>query len=1517
MPPTSHTRTEPIAIVGMAGRFPDAPDVATFWRNLAAGHESIVSFSDEELVAAGIDAAALADPAYVKKGTVLEGAECFDATFFGLSPREAEGLDPQHRVFLECAHHAMEDAGHSGDLPRLTVGVFAGTSLNSYLFAHVLANREVLAALGGYQLMLGNDKDFLSTRVAYKLNLRGPCVTVQTACSTSLVAIQLACQSLRSGQCDMALAGGVSLTFPQRTGYLFAEEMIHSRDGHCRPFDANASGTRGSAGCGVVVLRRLADAERDRDHIRAVILGAAVNNDGARKVGFTAPSVEGQAECIRAAHAEAGIAADTIGYVEAHGTGTKMGDPIEFSGLVQAFRATSTAQNHCALGSLKSNIGHLDAAAGVGGVIKTVLALEQRQIPPTLNFTTLNPEIRAEGTPFYIADRLQEWTAHNGPRRAGVSSFGIGGTNAHVVLEEAPPRPPSSTTRQWQLLNVSARTPDALRRSLDALGARLREAEGPSLADVAYTLHVGRRRFATRVSVVASSSARAAIELAAADALAHARTVESGASVPPVAFLFPGQGTQHFGMGAELARTEPVFAAHLDACARALQPHWDFDLRSAIGATGAATDAPVDVNRTSIAQPALFAIEYALARTFMSWGITPRAMLGHSLGEYVAACVAGVISLEDALALIAERGRLMESAPGAGGMLAVPLPAAHVAEMALPLSIAAVNGPSLTVVSGALAAIAELELLLGSRGLQTRRLHTSHAFHSELMDPILDRFRACVARVALHAPQLPYVSNLTGGWIRPEECTDPDYWVAHLRRAVQFSDGVETLTGLGSPVLLELGPGDALTSLARPIAATRTRDIISTMPRRAASDDEGRTVMQALGRAWMAGVDIDWVGVHAHDDVRRVPLPGYPFEPQRHVVEPSTPESNSILPQPSSDVAEWFAAPAWVRTGPLSSASSAPPPGRTWLVFVSGTALDAAVLDTLGDADVWTVVVGPAFARLDGRRLQIVPDEPQHYEQLLAAVAEDGHTVRSILHLWNVTGANDPGSVERAFYSPLYLARALADRAGASVELVVASTGLQAVTAADTVQPLKSLLIGPTRVVPQELPHFWCASIDLPTGSGATELAAIARALVDEVRVNQPSRVIAFRDGARWEQTFRPLRLEQPDVVPLRAHGVYLITGGFGGIGASIARHLAATYQARLVLTTRAPLPPRDAWSAWVASNPESDATSARIRTVMDLEANGAQVMVMAADASDAEAFGAELRQVAARVGAINGIVHAAGLPGGGVVQRLSRADADAVLGPKVTGTLALEPFIDADGLDFVLLCSSINAVAGGAASSDYTAANAFLDAFAAAHRGKRTRVLAVNWGPWRDVGMAWRAAQGRQHGVKHNLHTYGMSANDGVETARRALAAGRSQLVVTTTPPAFALALQADREAAAYSHAKHAQPPSRHQPAVGAAGPATAGLAEPVTEVQNAIREIWIELLGVRAVGLDDDFFALGGHSLLATSVLTRVRQRLGAHVSLPAFFDAPTIRAFAALIDGAAVPVPHADDAREEFEL
>jgi amino acid adenylation domain-containing protein len=913
---------EGIAIISMAGRFPGADSVEEFWENLVAGKETVSFFTDAELLESGLDPEALRRRGkYVAARGFLKDADCFDAAFFGVHPKEAEVIDPQQRVFLETCWTAIERAGYAPNQLEGSVGVFGGVTFNTYQQQVLQKRPDLMELIGSDLVMFGNERDYLTTRVAYKLGLKGPALNVSTACSTSLVAVCQACQSLLTYQCDMAVAGGASVTVPQKRGYYHDEGNIGSADGHTRSFDVQASGTVFGNGVGVVVLKRLEDAVNDGDQIYAVIKGAGLNNDGSQRVSFGAPGVDGQSKVVALAQALAGVDPETISYVEAHGTATPLGDPIEVAGLTKAFRAGTDAKQFCALGSVKTNIGHLDAAAGVTGLIKTALSLHNKQIPASLHFTAPNPKLDLENSPFYVNDKLQPWQTKPGvPRRAGVSSFGTGGTNAHMVVEEAPVVDPSGSSRPFQLLVMSAKTNEALDKMTANLSSHLERLSRQSaseqeraLADTAFTLQTGRSEFVHRRALVCRDAAEGAA-LLAGNETKRIITHYSQLKEAPVVFMFPGQGAQYGGMGAELYRNEPVFCMEVDRCAELLKPLLNADIRTVMF-TAAEADALV---QTRFTQPALFVIEYALAKLWLSWGITPAAMIGHSVGEYVAGCLAGVFSLEDALMLVAHRAALVQAQPG-GAMLAIRRPEQDVLPLLnSDLAIAAVNSPNLCVVSGPFEAVDALEKELESRRIAFKRLQTSHAFHSPMMEPVLEPFAKHLKKVHFNAPCIPYVSNVSAGWITNAQATSPEYWRGHVRQTVRFADGIAELMKDARYVLLEVGPGQTLTQLARQHPAKPNEQIVvPSLP--LDGDQEVRGLLESLGRLWMAGATIDWKAFYANERRRRLVVPTYPFERKRYWPEPFM---NS---EPNSAVAPKIhaAAGAGVGSGNYVAAASA------------------------------------------------------------------------------------------------------------------------------------------------------------------------------------------------------------------------------------------------------------------------------------------------------------------------------------------------------------------------------------------------------------------------------------------------------------------------------------------------------------------------------------------------------------------------------------------------------------------
>lgn len=1433
-----------IAIVGMAGRFPGARNVAELWNNLVGGVESIERLSDEQLRESGVEARLASHPSYVRAHASLKDVDLFDAELFGFTPQEAAALDPQHRVFLECVWEAFENAGYDPEQIGGRVGVYAGSSFNGYLFHHFPDGARVQSA-EDLSALLALDKDFLATRVSYKLNLRGPSIAVQTACSTSLVAVHLACQALLLGECEYALAGGVSINVPQAVGYLYQEGGIASPDGHCRAFDANARGTVAGSGAGVVLLKRLDDARADGDSIIAVIKGSAINNDGRGKAGFTAPSVAGQAKVIRDAHAAADVAANTIGYVEAHGTGTPLGDPIEVTALTRAFASsTHVAANTCALGSLKTNIGHLDAAAGIAGLVKASLALAHRTIPKSLHFEQPNPAIDFANSPFYVANETRAFPALHGHRRAAVSSFGVGGTNAHVVLEEAE-RSVRKVEDEPQLLVLSARSGEALQAYAEAVAERLESDESLQLSDVAHTLQVGRRAFPHRRALLCTSREDAVRALRS-----PVRASVAASDAREVAFLFPGQGSQRVNAGRGLYESNAVFRAEVDSCAKLLESELHGDLRRVLFPEASElAEAEAKLARTSWTQPALFVLEYALARALEAAGVRANAFLGHSVGEYVAACLAGTFQRDDALRVVAARGRLMEATPE-GAMLAV---AASEAELHPLLeqeqvALAAVNAAKQCVLAGSVEAIERCEQVLAERSIQTRRLRVARAFHSSLMDGALAAFRAVIARVKLATPSARWVSNVSGRFIEPHQAVDPDYWVQQLRNTVRFADGLETLRADNANLmLLEVGPGESLSRIAR-----ATNPTCTLLPD-ANKDD---TWLSLFGRVWSEGAPLDLRALLPKG--RRVALPGAALERKRYWLEPRKARQSSAqqITEESASPKDWFYEPSWRRAPAASSAQAVA--GR-WLVLAEaqqGKQLCTA-LQALGEAAVSRDVTADDLVELL-RKLKQDDELPTHFVHAVAWTTESSGAAVERLR------AAVTGSVQ----SLLMLGRALAAAAPAA-SLIVLAENVHEVTGTETLRPEHAPLHPAVRTLATEYPNLRVRLIDVEAQTTAAE---IARKILDEARSNDEERVVAYRGSYRWLPTVarRSFPEHNGEQTLLRQRGTYLITGGLGGVGLEIAELLARKVSARLVLVGR--------------STP-NDAQRARL---VALEQFGAEVLVCPADVADDAAMRTVVADARARFGAIHGAIHAAANSDGALIETLTRADLERSFRAKAFGALTLCDVLAAEQLDFVLLCSSLSALSGGVAQVGYAAANAFLDAFACVERRRGRPVISVDFDRFDELGMALAAE-------KH-LAAFKLPALSRAGIARTQVAPMLELLFGELLPPHVIVStrtlqgLPKDDVGEALA--------ARLRGATQGSEPQLVAVDASLAEILDRLREIWARAFGVADVAPDQDFYALGGESLLALQILNRVRDAFAVEIPLRELFEQRTPTALARVI-------------------
>ncbi len=1358
-------RENDIAIVGMAAHLPDAKDVAAFWRNLTAGKSAIRKLDGDALLAAGEAPDRMRHRNYVAAASVLDDFEMFDADFFGLSPKEAAIMDPQHRQFLEVCWEAFESAGHPPENFPGPIGVFAGCGMGSYFYFNVCSNPDLVDSTGMFLLRhTGNDKDFLSTRVSHVFDLRGPSINMQTACSTSLVAVHYACQALLNGECDMALAGGVTIELPHGRGYIFEDGEILSPDGECHAFDHRAEGTVFGSGAGAVVLRRLEDAVADGDHIWAVIKGSAVNNDGSSKAGYLAPSVDGQAQAIAECHAMAGVTADTIDYVECHGTGTYLGDPIEVAALTSAFRETTEDTQFCGIGSVKTNIGHLDTAAGAASLIKTAMALHHKQIPPSLGYEAPNPSIDFDNSPFAVNAKLNDWTSHKGPRRAGVNSLGVGGTNAHVVVEEAPVVGPAEES-DWpfQLLVVSGRSKRALDDNAAALAAHLQANPDSNLADVAYTLKEGRRAFERRRVVVADDPMQAAELLTENDprrVFTHA-VLDS----PETVFMFPGGGAQYVNMARDLYETEPVFQDWMDQGLDILQPKLDYDIRALWlpQAEEEATAAGV-LTKPSAQLPLIMITEYALAQLWMSWGVEPAALVGHSMGENTAACLAGVMSFEDCIGLVHLRGSLFDTVP-AGGMLSVPLSLDDLQPfMADDLDVASINAPNLTVLSGPQDALTELAEKLASEDIDCQRIPIDIAAHSRMLEPILGRFGDYLRSITLNAPQVPIISNRSGDVLTDAEAMDPEYWVAHLRNTVNFADCITTLSAQPNRVYLEVGPGKALSSLTQAHGKVPGQQVISTLrhPDQDIADDA--YFVSVVGRLWALGVDVDWDMIWGEAKRRRVPLPSYQFQRSPYFIEPGKIEAAApvTMPMRVEDIDDWAYRPVWhERLAEVDVAADGTVAGidpESWLIFMDEAGVGQGLAERLRDQGhrVTKVRSGDSFGRTKAGHYVIAPERGREgYDQMIADMLARGTAPSRIVHLWLVTAAETfrPGgsffhrNQEQGFYSLMFLAQALSDESlPKPIHITTVTTGAAQVLDEPLPYPEKATIMGPARVMPRELPGVTCATLDveLPQ-AGKRRMVKGLKAAVDniadrlmhDILADGANTIAAYRGDKRLELSFRSAPLPEEDAPVIKDGAVCLITGGFGGIGLTLAEDLIVKHKARIVLLSRSAMPDRVDWEAHMRKHGPFEATSRRIAAIQRLEAAGGEVMVAAADVCNLEDMRDMVSAVTDRFGSPNVLIHAAGVIADAPLLAKDQFSVESVFAPKIHGTLVLDTLFPDGSLDLMVVFSSSSTVTTPVGQVDYVAANEFLNAYAKSRAGGETKVVAVNWGIWSQVGMA------------------------------------------------------------------------------------------------------------------------------------------------------------------------------------
>ncbi|CDL85986.1 type I polyketide synthase [Xenorhabdus cabanillasii] len=1606
-----------IAIIGMAGQFAGTNDIEQFWQNIAAGVESIRPLSDAELDAEGVSMEARSRADFIRNASVLDHPEDFDAEFFGYSPREAQAIDPQQRLFLETSWLALENAGYTPEKFPGVIGVYASSSGSSYLLHYLLNYPTVMRRFLSDMLLFGNNNDLLSTRVSYKFNLRGPSFTIGSACSSSMVALHYACQSLLAGECDIALGGGVHIGFPSHSGYHFDGSGILSHDGHCRTFDAEASGTLGGDGVGVLVLKQLQDALDSGDHIYAIIKGSAVNNDGAEKIGFTAPSVAGQTAVLQRALLAADVPAESISYIEAHGTATHLGDPMEMKALLNAYDPQAvriqerlsqeqlsqeqlsqeqlageplTGRIRCAVASVKANLGHVDSAAGVTGVMKVAQMLTHRYLPPAVNFTRLNPEINLTGSRFYIPTEGEEWQSQS-VRRAGVSSFGIGGTNAHMILQEAPSVPSSGPAHSQQLLCFSAKTPAALWANMLKFRQWLEKSPQLPLADIAYTLHIGRHEMDYRHSLVCHDhkSAITALDnyLSQTAQENTVRTVSSS-----VVFMFSGQGAQYSGMMKGYYEQEPQFKTTVDKCAVILLPLLGRDIRTLIF-DSTKRDETSALYQTRYTQPALFVVEYALSQLLMEWGLRPTACIGHSIGEYVAACLAGVFTLEDALKIVVRRAGLMNQMP-VGKMLAVGLDAKTLqGYLSEGVTLSAYNAPELCVVSGETDAILALEARLAEEtenSIEVKALHTSHAFHSAMMDGCLEPFRQSFDGISLSAPRLPFISCVTGTWITAEQATSPDYWVRQLREPISFSQGIACLlsqqtvsakvqsqkaSSPKTPVLLEVGPGSTLAGLAKiqSTGISAYQRVLSSTRGIKQDIQDRQHLLNILGQLWQQGISVDWAAFYRQQKRHRLPLPGYVFQHQRYSLDTlvgddsyrNHPHSSQSVPDNGRlPLEQWSHQVRWKQmTVPMLDHVGLN--GQVFLIFMDRAGIGkrlTTALTQLG-GEVWRVIQGKHFhADTTSRQVTINPQHSEDYQALADLLKQQKVRVNNIIHAWSITRSPSI-ALQTAFTnyeSLLHIARQFAvdsvspdnfstdgmeTKNGLLADILkinILSNRLHAITEHDCNDPAKALLIGPCRVIPKEFEQVQCKSIDIalpatrwslpllnPVPSNVIMSTLLAEILGQPAeqnaeRQNEQNNIVALRGRHRYVPLIETATLPVASPSLFRQRGNYLITGGFGGIGATIAMHLASRYQPHLIFISRSELPPQNEWSDWLENHDADNKRSRHIRLLQQLQQMGASVSVIAADLADAARVGKALTDVVLQHGQIHGIFHCAGIADGGLIQNRRFEDSLQVFQSKVVGTQVLDNWFKRQPLDFFVLCSSLASTVGSMGQVAYCAANAFEDAYALSrhqqhcsgrkYSGKknRTRYLAIGWDSWCEVGMAvdslrqWYQDDEEQESIKHGIlpeegcqllesllahsdsvyaiSTRGLPLPDIDQGSEENTAAGQDpNVVMTSSWQSEGASIQKSSTQKTDEQKLYPRPVLNvdYQP--------------PRNQTEEIIADIWQEKMGIGPLGVFDDFFELNGHSLMAVQIIAKIKQRLQVTFPVGFIYEHSTIEQLA----------------------
>lgn len=1467
------TYASDIAIVGMSCNFPSANTLESFWKHLCEGKETLSQFELSEDKPSN----------YVPIRGVLSDIEQFDAAFFGFNATEASLADPQQRLLLECTWHALEHAGIAPNkMSDKIISVFAGMSDSTYLQENLLKNNQVQKEHDLLHQRIASSTSMLSTQISYRLNLQGRSVNINTACSTGLVAIDQACQELILGYSDIALAGAASVVVPQQQGYLYQAGSIVSADGHCRPFSKEANGTVFSNGVGVVVLKRLQDAIKDNDLIYAVIKGRGINNDGASKLGFTAPSTLGQMMCIRTALEEAHIAPSEIGYVEAHGTATELGDVIEFDALNTVYQEHTSNKRYCVLGSVKANIGHTDVVAGIAGLIKTTLCLYHHKIPPLIHYKEPNPHLGLEDSPFFINKKLLHWDTGVKKRYAAVSCFGVGGTNAHMILSDYDNHlASSSTTIKDEILILSAKTQKALEDYVVTMHEYLTAPANKKIAleSIAYSLQIGKEDFSWRHFAVGSNKEEMSHDVHNREVVFFKENTHES-----IIFMFPGQGTQYPKMAMELYDHYPQFAEHIDKGITLAQQYLSIDLLELIQSEGEA------LNQTQYAQPALFIIEYALAQLVITCGIKPDGLIGHSLGEYVAACVAGVFSFEEGIKLICSRGALMSSA-AKGAMLALECAKEDVYALAerFSVEVSLHNSTTQWVLSGDEQSMSQLEHHLNSINTLYQKLNVSHAFHSSLMDPLKNQFLALFADIHLRTPSIDIISNVTGDWHYSEQVRTPDYWFDQLRQPVQFDQGLRTVLKDKHPLFIELGMGHSLSAFLKGVLRTSSLitkpHLIHLLPNRHKKVRDTYQLLTGLGYAWQQGVNVFWPALYPKTLPGKTTLPSYPFQKHYYWIDP-----DPMLPLNQTNLY----VPSWSRKV-LSKdydLNSELIQQHSWVIFKDQSSLSDEFIVFLQHQGAHVVLIefNDYFEQINPTYFKINPKEKKQYLNCMTRLRADLKTPYFI-HLSSLEAAkhqtDSTHQLNLGFYSVLYLCQAFLEVMGLDFPIkgVILTCGTAQITGQEPNVPVNGCIHGACAVLRREYPTFQIRSLDLdvsPTSAHNT-IQFLVQYMLQTWDTYFTG--LALRNNVSWDLNYHNLALHS-DKNPFKNNGVYLITGGIGAMALTLCEVIVSHVKnPHLILLSRSPALEEEYWAS--AAHDANHSQYSQIKALENLKKEGAIIHWHQLDILDEQGLITLIKGYKDQLGTINGLIHTAGIAGGGIIPLKRFEEANRVLLPKIQGTFNLANALKNTPLDFVVLMSSLVALIGEAGQIDYAAANAALNTFATSDMFQSDTVISINWNTWSDVGMAVHSST--ENPIEFVNRGNDISSHKAKELFYNIVQSGHSQVVVSN--------YELQHHDAILAHYRTKKTIQSTKTAREALALATR-YAPPHNKMEEVLARLWQSSLGMECIGIDDDFFSLGGHSLNALQLIDKTNKQFGCSLSIQQLYKYSTIRQFSSLL-------------------